>query len=521
VKQDFARARQQAISLYSSGKLHEALRLCERLNSQADDAAVSCLAGIIYGQLGQFGNSAAFCRKALELSPDYVDAESCLGYALRRLNDLQGARKAFKNVIRKTPENPYTHYQLGLTLESEGDFEAAIESYRTAQRLNPGYLDAYAGVASVYDKLGAFKQAYQAIRKYTEPVLGNTQIAVLYGRLARKLSLDDRPVEKIERFLENKALPAEDRLQVHFVLGELLDALGEYDRAFSHIARANTLKSARFDPDQFSRQVDGLISQFSRSALGNAARATHASDRQIFIVGMPRSGTTLVEQILSSHPAVYGAGELTHLSVIATSLAQRRTDIVHLDRRELDRIANTYLESVRTLDSTSLRVVDKLPNNFLRLGYIELLFPGARIIHCRRNPLDTCLSCYFRNFSHSLPETFDLEHIGRYYIDYRRIMQHWNEVISLPVLELDYETLVADPENQIRRLVESTGLPWDENCLDFKNNRRIAKTASYDQVRQPLYSSSVGHWCNYERHLAPLIRLLRDAGVATGDAANC
>jgi hypothetical protein len=221
-----------------------------------------------------------------------------------------------------------------------------------------------------------------------------------------------------------------------------------------------------------------------------------------------RSGTSLVEQILASHSRVYGAGELPYLDRIVTSISATVPDITRLSRELLNQHAGQYLDRLRELDDSAAHVIDKMPQNFMHLGYIALLFPGARIIHCSRNPLDTCLSCYFQNFGAVHGYSFDLEATGHCYAGYRKLMDHWQHVLDIPVHEVRYETLVADTENEINRLLRFCGLDPEPACLCFYENRRSVRTASYDQVHKPIYNRSVARWRHYEKYLGKLADIL-------------
>jgi len=245
-------------------------------------------------------------------------------------------------------------------------------------------------------------------------------------------------------------------------------------------------------------------------------RASVRSDRPVFIVGMPRSGTSLIEQILASHPQVFGAGELTDIVRLPLSLhtmlgTERKYPqcLSLLTQDRIDTFAQHYLDKLASLSPDASRVIDKMPGNFMHLGFIELLFPDARIIHCMRDPLDTCLSCYFQDFSRSHPYSYDLENLGAFYNEYRKIMQHWRSVLSIPMYEIQYEELVADQEMKSRELVEFCGLEWDERCLNFHETKRYVGTASYDQVRQPMYKKSAGRWKNYENRIDVLKKSLK------------
>jgi hypothetical protein len=228
---------------------------------------------------------------------------------------------------------------------------------------------------------------------------------------------------------------------------------------------------------------------------------------------MPRSGTSLVEQILSTHPDVYGAGELGDINRLVASLPGGKLGNQDIGKAELDRCATDYLEIIDQLDSQAARVVDKMPQNFMNLAYIELFFPNCKIIHCKRDPLDTCLSCYFQCFTAGVSFSFDLEDLGFYYKTYLAMMAHWKQALTLPIHDVIYEDLVANPEKEIRKLLKACDLPWNDKCLEFNKNTRNVLTASYNQVRQPMYKSSIGRWKHYEHHIQTLIAYLRNENI--------
>jgi hypothetical protein len=273
-----------------------------------------------------------------------------------------------------------------------------------------------------------------------------------------------------------------------------------------------------FDPAVHAAYVDRLIATFTPAYFEQVRGFGLDTDVPIFVVGMMRSGTTLVEQILASHPLVYGAGERIELGLLASGLPRRLgvadeypECVRHLDRATVQAVATTVLQGLQERSDGARHVVDKMPLNFLGLGLIATLFPKARIIHCQRDPVDTCLSCYLRNFAASFTFTYDLQHLGLYYRQYERLMAHWRAVLPLPIFELRYEELTAEPETHTRQLLAFCGLPWDERCLRFHETERPVRTASMLQVRQPMYRSAVGRWQRYEKHLSPLLAALAGA----------
>ena len=257
--------------------------------------------------------------------------------------------------------------------------------------------------------------------------------------------------------------------------------------------------------------MSSLMAAFSGAFFERAAGLGSGSDRPVFIVGMPRSGTTLVEQIISSHPRAAGAGELPDIPWLIQRLPAELGSgagypgcVEALDRESVQRLAGSYLDRLGLVSATTDRVTDKLPMNYMHLGLIAVLFPNAVIVHCKRDPMDTCLSCYFQNFSRDLGFCFDLEDLGFYYRHYETLMAFWAEVLPLCIHDVAYEDLVKNPEDVSRGLIEACGLEWDPRCLSPHKNRRPVKTASSWQVRQPLYKTSVARWKRYEKHLGPL-----------------
>jgi hypothetical protein len=264
------------------------------------------------------------------------------------------------------------------------------------------------------------------------------------------------------------------------------------------------LTGERYDPDAFHGLVDHLIEIFTPEFLAKRRVRIEPSELPVFVVGMPRSGTTLVHQIAASHPRVYGAGELNHIGRIVKALDQSSAWNVE----SLTQAAQLHLERLQSLDADALRVVDKMPNNLHHLGVISMLFPSARVVLCRRDPRDTCLSCYFQGFAHGNIFSFDLVHCGHYHQENDRLRAQWLRTLPLKMLEVQYEDVVADLEGQSRRLIDFLGLPWDSACLEFHRAQTTVLTSSIWQVRQPIYQKSVGRWRHYKRHLRPLFEAL-------------
>jgi hypothetical protein len=323
---------------------------------------------------------------------------------------------------------------------------------------------------------------------------------------------DDPDLAAIEAVLaEGQGRALADRLSAHFALGKAYLDIGDSARAFQHLDAGNRWKRATFsyDPEAADRWLQRIADTFTPEFLDQRQGAGTPTELPVFIIGMPRSGTTLVEQILSSHPQVVGAGELPALRLIVEGSGAFPQDMKTMTRDDMARLGQHYLARVTALAQGRLRLVDKMPINFFYAGLISLILPGARIIHCRRDPVDTCLSCYTKHFAGEMLFAYDQVELGAFYRAYQRLMAHWAQVLPAEhYLEVDYEAVVDDLEGEARRLIGFLGLPWDEACLRFHDNRRVVRTASVNQVRQPIYTTSKGRWHRYANHLGPLLAAL-------------
>ncbi len=519
-----ARAKKnEAMTRMQAGDLNQARVLfSEACRLEPADAEGWCMLATVTGQLGNAGDAEAYFRKALDLDPDYGMAHQYLANHLTSQGRYAEAVDAYHQALRIKPHSIPANINLAAALVLQGRYDAALSSYETALGLDPECRKAVLGMAHVYERQGKVQQALDLIQPYLDAGDLGADVAMIFAALCRPLKRCDEAIALLERILSRGAPPLDDgqRTTLHFRLGRLYDAKGDFDAAFRHCAQGNAIKARHwpFDPHAHRRYVDSLITAFSPTFMAGAPRAARGVNRPVFIVGMPRSGTTLVEQILASHPRVFGAGELDEISLIAADLPTQcgatmpyPACLESVTQPVLERSARQY---VNYLDGVSPRdaeyVTDKMPANFLHLGLIRLLFPEAHIIHCIRDPLDTCLSCYFQNFGPGLSFSYDLEHLGAYYREYLRLMAHWRDVLHLPMLEVRYEDLVEHQERVSRDIVAFCGLEWDDRCLRFYEAPRLAATASYDQVRQPLYKGSVGRWRHYADHLGSLARAIAD-----------
>jgi hypothetical protein len=311
---------------------------------------------------------------------------------------------------------------------------------------------------------------------------------------------------------ELASLPPPQRIYLHFALGKAYDDLGDAEAAFTHLNAGNTLKRRTngYDESKALALFERIGRTFDPAFLADA-RVGIADAAPIFVIGMPRSGTTLVEQIISSHPDVGAAGEISVMNDIARALGRFPEIVRTLGGDDLSRVGEEYVRRLHAYAPDAARVTDKTPSNMFFVGFIHLVLPNAKIVHVRRDPVDTCLSCYSQLFTREQGYAFDLGELGRYYRAYHHLMQHWRDVLPKErMLDVRYEDVVADTEGEARRLLAYCGLEWDERVLLFHQNQRAVGTASASQVRQPIYKTSVARWRRYETHLRPLLDALGD-----------
>lgn len=539
--------------LRGQGDLQEAIAHFEQAAAAKPDYFDAWInMGVINGILGAYDKAEACCRKAEALRPGSLDALMNLGNALLHQDKIREAAVVFQRVLQVKPDFPEAIVALGSVFRANGNHEAAVAQCQYALTLKPNFFEAYLGLgksllplgkpdeawanceralqikpgsadvivmmSNIAEHTGDVNKAYHVLLPLIDAGSDNVHVALAFARASKELGCQKESITHMEKVLAtNPTMSVSGRRNLHFNLGKLYDSAREYDQAFTHYQQANVAKRWEFDAQRHRADADQFIAFQSPEFMSGMPRASIRSDRPIFVVGMMRSGTTLTEQILSSHPAVFGAGELPDIVQMANSLpAMLNTDMPYpqclslLTQEKLNELAQTYLDHLAVFSTDALRVVDKAPVNFRHLGLIELMFPNAHVIHCMRDPRDSCLSMYFTDFVHSHDYSFDLSNLGSFYRDYRRVMRHWRDTLKIPLLEVQYEEMVADPEVMIRRVIAFCGLEWDDRCLNFHKSKRYVNTPSYDQVRKPIYRKSAGRWKNYERHIGPLIEALGD-----------
>lgn len=462
---------------------------------------------------------------AQAMDPERADAMINLGIALAAHDRLDEATDWLAKAIARAPENPAAHAAWAVIANRRQDPHGSIAACRRALDLAPGRIDIWLLLGSNLAAIGRFAEAEACwLRALTvHPASASVQRGLVgIGRHAE----DATEIARLRAMLDDARTPLAERIAAGFAAGSMFDRKADYDAAFAafeganRLVHASQLKAGRpFDCDMLRRYVDWAISAFPRDGFAATADCGDPSDLPVFIVGMPRSGTSLVEQIAASHPQVFGAGERKDIGDIIRALSGPSTQRSPAEwaRDAIRPAASRHIARLQALDDRATRVIDKLPDNSQVLGQIAVLFPNARVIVCRRDLRDVCLSCYFQHFADGMAWTSDQADLAARARQIERLMDHWRAVLPLRMIEIDYETLVADLEGESRRLIAFLGLEWDPNCLAFDTTERLVTTASYWQVRQPLYKSSVGRWRNYRHHLGPLLHGL--TGLVPADDA--
>jgi len=540
-----------ALDLHRRGDLRGAMRMYrEVLEASPNEPRALHFMGLAMLQSGKPDMAEQFLQLALSAAPDNINALADLAAARYRSGRTAEAIKLFRRVLEAEPSHVDALRNLGSALCAQQRFEEAVPILQRLTDVHPGSSRDLQDLARAQQRSGLIEQAIASYKRALDlapddvalriglgeacETAGNRKLAWLHylaalrrdpdspGALSKLLRLPDgdpgpETVERAARLAEAPRASTAARAMLHAALAYHLDRRGRHDDAFTHLEQGKRLLRGRspYEIGDYSRSVDRLISVFSREHFERVADHGIASGTPLFIVGMPRSGTTMVEQILSSHPLVAGGGELSMILTLAARVgglaaggAAYPDGCRGLDAAATRGLAQAYLDRLAQVSTTHRHVTDKLPFNFIHLGFIATLFPQARVIHCVRDPLDTCLSCYFTEFSSQVRFTDDLDTLGRYYLDYRRLMDHWHRVLPGRILDVRYESVVTEPGREIRRLLDFCGLGWHDACLDFHETARAIQTPSRWQVRQPVHARSVGRWRHYERRLRPLAEML-------------
>ena len=535
-------------ALVEQGRIADAIAHLERaLAVNPNHAEVHNSLGVALAAQGRMAEAITRYQRALALSPGLASAHANLGVALAEQGKLADAISRLEHALTLQPGNPDVHNNLGAALLAQGSIAEAIAHYEEALVLKPDHANAHANLGTALVEQGRITDAMAHLERalVLNPnhadalnTLGNIckhegrfdDAVAYYGRAIairpdfgqahlnrseiKSFHRGDAELEALEALAGQDGLSPIKAMNIHFALAKALEDSGDYPRAFEHFRKGNGLKRSQIDYDEvearkYFRRISAV---FDESLLDRLQGAGDPSSVPIFVLGMPRSGSTLIEQILASHPQIHGAGELTEFDKAVNSVlsaGEFPECAASLDEITLRRIGESYLAGLPALADGKVRTVDKLPGNYLNIGLIRLALPNARIIHTMRDPTDTCVSCYSKLFTFGHHYTYDLAELGRFYRGYSELMTHCRSVIPPgAMLDVSYEDVVDDLEGQARRLIDYCGLAWDDRCIHFHETGRPVKTASSVQVRKPLFRSSLQRWRRYESELAPLLHEL-------------
>ena len=465
---------------------NQAILVLKQVVALQPDHAMSYLS-ISYSnmQLGNYIESEKACLKALKIAPNLTQAQDYLGEIYNAKGEVEKAQKHFEQQLNKNPKNIKALYSLGNLLKSKGDMVLSASYYKKSLMINPLFSQAHFTYASVH--------------KYTD--------------------VDDEHIKMMLDILSKRDLDEASKVHLSFALAKAYEDAQSYTKAFMFLKKGNDLRFQKFNykieaDEQF---INNIIDIFDKESIEAHQVKQQQTDKPIFIVGMPRSGTSLVERIISTHSNVFGAGELDYFFKLCTNdLISQESNFLYnaLESYPKDifkNIGDTYLSQISKLNHEAKHITDKLPFNMLLIGLIKTAFPKAVIIHCNRDPIDNCLSIYKKNFAtDNYRFAYNLETLGKFHNLYRSLMQHWQSIFSDSIYQVHYEQLVSNPDEEIKKLVKACGLEWQETCLEFNKNKSIVKTASAAQVIKPIYQSSVKLWKHYEENLTPLFNALND-----------
>jgi tetratricopeptide (TPR) repeat protein len=514
--------------LRHQGRFDEAMSCYQHALLLDPRAAMPCLnIGKLFQQCGRFDAAEHWFEKAQVLKPDPIQYHANLGSLWADRDEFEDSASCFRLALANNPHSAEAHHGLGVALLEQGRLDEAEKSFQEEVRSDPSRPFAWVSLARLSAERGDLELSGRAARQALElrPHLADAYVQLAFN-LKNRLPVAD--IEAMEDLFRQKYLSDDSRSQMMFALAAIDDANRDYEAAATRLTTANALQTAartargqHYEPAVYTQFIDRIIAAMTPQLMASCRGWGSSDPRPVFVVGLPRSGTTLIEQIIATHPKVHGAGELPDVRRVFKSLpelvgrpfADPCQALIALEPASSRAAAGRYLDRLNTLaPHTALRVVDKMLDNVDLIGLIALLWPSARVIVCRRDVRDIGVSCWQTGFA-SIHWANDYEHIARRFADYQRIVEYWRRTKPIAWLDVSYEELVRDVEVQSRRLVDFLGLDWDPVCLQFHSTRRVVRTASQSQVRRPIYSQSVGRWKNYEQWIKPLFQALEKNGV--------
>jgi tetratricopeptide (TPR) repeat protein len=511
----------EGIAQHKAGNKEEAERLYRYvLESVPNQPDALNLLGVLAAESEYFDDAVNLMKQALATRPKDPSILNNLGHALNECGRVEEARDLLERAVALKPDFDEAKYNLGHVLRQLGEQDYALRLWREVWAGDNRVFAALVGICGILSDQGLFEEAEKTAREVIAR-LPHRPAGFISLAHVHKFKTDDGTLDKIESLLTGTDISEIETTALHYAAGKICDDLKLYERGFHHFDEANGAAHKTYDHDTIENTRRQKKMVYSKRFFRDRQDWGFKSDVPVFIVGMPRSGTTLTEQILAAHPDVFGGGELTLMeraSNLAEDIAPTRDEfpigVLKLTQFGAELVGRRYVtELAHVAGRPAKRITNKMPHNFEFLGLIALALPGAKIIHCRRNPLDTCVSCWTKNFNEAHSYNRSLEDLGRYYVGYHDLMQHWRETLPVEILDIDYEDYTHDLEGTAKKLVDFVGLEWDPACLEYYKLDRAVRTASQWQVRQPIYTSSVGRWRNYMPQLQPLIDAMGPLGL--------
>ncbi|MEL0163106.1 MAG: sulfotransferase, partial [Halieaceae bacterium] len=508
---------EEATRLFVDGKYRESEKLAKELvRENPNDVNAALLLARLAMMANCYEEARPILEKIIEVAPRYMAAWHDLSTVLKELHRYEEAVEVLSRALALDGENAMTHYYHGAALAMAARPEEAVVSYREAVARDPKLPGAHIGLGHVLKTVGDQEGGIEAYRRAIElrPDFGETYYSLANLKTFR---FSESEVAEMQKRLANESLPVECRVHFAFSLGKAFEDQKSYDQSFEYYAIANQLHrdTIAYDPVQTEVAHQRMREAFSADFFGGLPRDTGCSlPDPIFIVGLPRSGSTLLEQILASHSQVDGTSELPDISLIAQSLTKPRSGQVFpqclpdIPSGTLAALGQQYIDQTRRHRQNAPFFTDKMPNNFAYVGFIKAILPNAKIIDARRHPMDSCFGCFKQHFAKGQTFSYDLFELGEFYLEYCEMMAHWDDALPGAVLRVQYEEVVEDLETQVRRILDYCDLPFEEGCINFHENKRSVRTASSEQVRQPIYRGSVATWKRYGAHLDALAEIL-------------
>lgn len=532
----------------SSGMKNESVK-CYQHAIQLDPKYAQAFSylGKAYVELGETQKALEVTHKAVKLNKNDPLNQFYRGYVLHAIDKYGAALEHFLVCLKLSPDNAMVHALAGSCCQSLGNAKKLVYHYEMSLKINPKLVDSMIRLGGYYQSTGDFvraedyfnqallitpdspaalsikanflvktgnkDEAYAIVRDLIDSRRETPYTLNVYAELCVDYDEVENFIKLSEECLTRKDANNTIKRDLGYALGHIYDRAGEYDMAFEKYNMANELFYGAFDLEALVDYSDKIIDIYNKDFFMHAPKNTETIKKPIFIIGMPRSGTSLTEQVLSQHSRVYGAGELTFIRDIVKHHCMLNNK-VHLKAinsfsdTDVKNIARDYIEKIDALSGGAEKVTDKMPSNYLYVGLIAQLFPGAKILHCRRDPRDTCLSIFFQNFSVMQPFSSNLENIANVYMDYDRLMRHWTENLNVQMYEVHYEDLVGDFDRKVGGILSYCELEWEDQCLEFYKSKRNVSTASFNQVNKPIYNKSVARWKNYKKYITEIENIL-------------